>query len=93
MKDKAFDAGQVKALTELLEKVNAGMLSAEQGGGVMLAMFPGIKPQIAAEMIKKTVQPQEGMGGTPGASPQGGAGEGASAPGSTGNQTTGENNA
>jgi hypothetical protein len=95
MKDKAFDAGQVKALTELLEKVNNGMLSAEQGGGVMLAMFPGIKPHIAAEMIKKTVPPNAGMGNTPGASPQGSGGESpaASPPEGSGNQMTGGNNA
>jgi hypothetical protein len=94
MKDKAFDSGQIKGLTELLEKVNMGTLSPEQGGGVLMSLFPGIPKKVAAEMIQKVAPQQMGAGNISGASPQGGSGAqtGTSAP-DTGNQMAGGNNA
>jgi hypothetical protein len=93
LKDKAFDSGQIKALSELIAQVNAGSILPEQGVSVIATLFPTMPKQFLMHLFEKSSSmPQQGQGDTTGASPQG-SGQSAPAPANAGNQMTGENNA
>jgi hypothetical protein len=71
LKDKSMDSGQVTGLMAVVEKVNMGTISIEQGSAIIASAYPQVDPNSISMMVKpKPVL--SGQGGIPGASPPGG---------------------
>jgi hypothetical protein len=89
MKDKAFDAGQGKALLEMAQAVNQGIVTSMQADIMASIMFPGIDKKLIGQMMKPAA-PQAGAV-TGGVAP--GGNQGAPNPATAGSKVAGEDNA
>ena len=89
MKDKAFDAGQGKALLEMTRAVNDGTITSMQADIMAAIMFPGVDKKLIGQMMKPAAPPQ---GALPGAVPPGGS-QGTPNPATAGSKVAGEDNA